>query len=125
MNHFKPIQLHLFGGLILLLLAWASVGEARPSDADFVVSPDGPVTSIQEAVNMASPGDHIRVQAGVYVESNIMIDKQVTLEGIGFPEIDGNREGHILIIAADSVTVRGLFLKNSGRSQRRRAERDQ
>lgn len=118
MNDYKSIQLHLFRGLILLLLAWASAGEARASDAAaaIVVSPDGPVTSIQEAVNMARPGDHIRVEAGVYMESNIMIDKKLTLEGVGFPEIDGNREGHILIIAADSVTVSGFFLKNSGRS---------
>lgn len=80
------------------------------------VSPEGEVRSIKEAVEMARPGDHILVESGTYTESEIEITKQLTLEGVGRPVIDGNREGNILIIRADSVTVKGFMIKNTGRS---------
>lgn len=89
---------------------------AQAGLAQIVVSPDGEINSISKAVEMAEPGDTIRVQAGTYMESNIGIDKPLTLEGIDYPLIDGNNEGYIIIINADSVTVRGFDIKRSGRS---------
>ena len=83
---------------------------------DIRVSPDGEVRSIKAAVEMAQSGDHILVEAGTYTESEIEINKPLTLEGADRPIIDGNREGNILIIRADSVTVKGFMIKNTGRS---------
>lgn len=80
------------------------------------VSPDGDLRSIKEAVEVAQPGDHILVESGIYNESEIEITKPLTLEGINRPVIDGNREGNILIIRADSVTVKGFRIQNTGRS---------
>jgi len=84
--------------------------------AQITVSPDGPVTSIKEAIEMAEPGEHIVVQPGTYTESDIGIDKPLTLEGIDRPVIDGNNEGFIFVINADSVTIRGFDINNTGRS---------
>lgn len=80
------------------------------------VSPDGDVQSIKTAIEMAEPGSHIIVEAGTYLESEIEITKPLTLEGIDRPVIDGQQEGNILIIRADSVTVKGFMIKNTGRS---------
>ncbi|TVQ01880.1 MAG: nitrous oxide reductase family maturation protein NosD [Balneolaceae bacterium] len=84
--------------------------------AQVVVSPEGPLTSISEAVKIAEPGDTIEVHSGIYLESDILIDKKLTLTGIDNPVIDGNGEGFILIIRADSVTVSGFRLQKTGRS---------
>lgn len=99
---------------VFVLVFW--IGTGNTAIAQVTVSPNGPVTSIKQAVEMAEPGDHIRVQAGSYVEHDIAINKSLTLEGVGNPVIDGNSEGYILLIKADSVTVRGFTLENTGRS---------
>ncbi|MEX0905388.1 MAG: nitrous oxide reductase family maturation protein NosD [Balneolaceae bacterium] len=99
--------------LFLLFLLYSGGSNAV---AQISVSPDGPVTSIRQAVEMADPGAHIRVQAGTYVESDIQITKKIILEGVGNPVIDGNSEGYILVIRSDSVTVSGFSIKNTGRS---------
>lgn len=80
------------------------------------VSPDGDVQSIKAAVEIAQPGDHIIVESGTYNEYDIEITKPLTIEGVDRPVIDGNREGNILIIRADSVTVKGFRIQNTGRS---------
>jgi nitrous oxidase accessory protein len=85
-------------------------------DAQITVSPDGSVTSIKEAIEMAEPGEHIVVQPGTYAESDIRIEKPLTLEGIDRPVIDGSNEGFIFVITADSVTIRGFDINNTGRS---------
>ena len=83
---------------------------------DIRVSPDGEIRSIKAAVEIAQPGDHILVEAGTYMESEIEVTKPLILEGVDRPVIDGNREGNILVIRADSVTVKGFMIKNTGRS---------
>ena len=84
--------------------------------AQISVSAEGPVTSIQEAVNMASPGDTIKVLPGTYRESNIGIDKPLTILGVDRPLIDGGGSGYIMVIKADNVTISGFDIHNTGRS---------
>jgi nitrous oxidase accessory protein len=98
----------VFTGLLVLL--------AQTGMAQIVVSPEGEINSIKQAVEMAEPGAHIQVQPGTYLESNIGIDKKITLEGIDYPLIDGNNEGFIFVITADSVTIKGFSIKRTGRS---------
>ena len=76
----------------------------------------GEISSIQEAVDMASPGDTIHVFPGSYSESNIGIGKPLTLLGIDRPLIDGKNEGFIFVIKADNVTISGFDIQNTGRS---------
>lgn len=83
---------------------------------DIVVSPDGDVKSVKQAVEMAEPGSHIRVEEGTYVEYEIEITKPLTLEGANRPVIDGDYAGNIFIVRADSVTIRGFTIKNTKRS---------
>lgn len=72
--------------------------------------------SIQEAVDRAKNHDTIRVLKGEYKEYNIKIDKPLTLIGIDYPVIDGEKKGEIIRITADNVTVDGLFIINVGTS---------
>lgn len=81
-----------------------------------VVSPDGPFQSIKKAVLSAGAGDTIKVETGMYPESNIEITSKLTLLGVGNPVVDGQEGGSIFIIRADSVTIQGFTLQNTGQS---------
>ncbi|MFU8811490.1 MAG: nitrous oxide reductase family maturation protein NosD [Balneolaceae bacterium] len=72
--------------------------------------------SIQQAIHAAAPGDTIWVAPGRYAESDLIIDKPLTLKGREYPVIDGEEKGFILIITADSVTISGFEFRNTGRS---------
>lgn len=79
-----------------------------------IVSPDGPLNTITDALAQAEPGDTIEVQGGVYNE-HLVIDKPVTLVGIDRPVIDGGGTGIVVDIAAPDVTLRGFTVRNSGK----------
>jgi nitrous oxidase accessory protein len=75
-----------------------------------------PGESIQAAVDKAAPGDIIVVHRGTYQVHEITIRKPLTLMGKDRPILDGGGQGNILLIAAHGVTIRGLELRNTGRS---------
>ena len=67
-------------------------------------------------MEQASNGDTILVKKGIYKEANIKIDKEITLIGEDMPTIDGNKEGEIITIGANNVTVDGFRIINVGLS---------
>lgn len=85
--------------------------------AVLVVSPNGPLQRVTDAVKRAQPGQRIVVKAGTYREPLILIDRPLTLEGEAGAVLDGSGAHTILEVAADDVTVRGLTLRNTGPSQ--------
>lgn len=80
------------------------------------VSPAGLYTSIGAAVLAAEPGAVVLVEAGVYREPTIVLDKPLELVGTGNPVLDGENERELIHVIADGVTVRGLVLRNTGSS---------
>lgn len=97
-----------------LLLAASASGRAQ----DVVVSPDGPVRSLTDAVRLVPVGGRIVVQAGVYREPRIVVNKRVTIVGEGNPVLDGQGAHEIMTVTADSVTVHGLVFRDVGSSYR-------
>jgi nitrous oxidase accessory protein len=81
---------------------------------EIVVSPDGEINRISQAIEKAQSGDHIIIKKGIYQETNILINKSVSISGIDFPEIDGQNESEIIKIKADSVVIKGITIKNAG-----------
>lgn len=77
---------------------------------------DCTITTIKEAIDRAAKHDTIFIEKGIYQEHDIVINKPLTLIGPREAVIDGNKKGYILKIAADSVTVKGITLKNVGKS---------
>lgn len=73
-------------------------------------------SSITDALAAAEDGDTVLVRAGTYREGPLVVDKRVSLVGDGWPVLDGELEHQVLTIAADRVEVRGLVLRDSGRS---------
>ncbi len=74
------------------------------------------VSSLKEAINLASARDTILVREGTYKEFNIVIDKPLTIKGENFPIIDGEDQGEIIRIVSNGVTIDGLFIINVGTS---------
>lgn len=87
---------------------------ARPDT--LVVAPNGALPTVAAALARAHTGDVIRVTAGTYAEPMIVVEKQVTLIGDGWPVLDGRSAHQIMSVTADDVTVRGFVLRNVGTS---------
>jgi len=73
-------------------------------------------TTISAAIESAKDGDTVLVENGIYFESNIIVDKQLALIGIGHPVIDAEENGYIFDISADSIIIKGFTLNNVGKS---------
>jgi nitrous oxidase accessory protein len=89
------------------LFAPLAAGELR-------VGADAPLTTLRAALAAAAAGDTITVEPGTYAEGNLVIDKPVTLNGIGRPVLDGAETHEILTITASNVEVRGFEIRRSG-----------
>ena len=79
-----------------------------------VVSPTGSVRTIAEALATVKPGGTVTVRPGTYREHGVRITKPVTIVGEGFPLIDGEGKGEILLVASDDVKITGLRLARVG-----------
>ncbi|HYV98709.1 MAG TPA: nitrous oxide reductase family maturation protein NosD [Gemmatimonadaceae bacterium] len=97
------------------ILLTAALLRPQAAPADIIVRAQGEVRTITAALGRAHPGDRIVVTAGTYREPTIVVrTPRVIIEGQGWPVIDGQNERAVLIVEADSVTVRGLVLANTG-----------
>ena len=93
-----------------LLLIAASASFATIID----VRKDGVISSIQKAIDMASPMDSIYVHKGSYHEHGIIVDKPVFIIGLDRPVIDGDHQSEIITITSDSVLFSGFQVQNVG-----------
>ncbi len=75
-------------------------------------------TTIQAAVNAATPEDVIVIEGGTYTE-NLLLNKKVTLQPANREPIilDGGGAGSVITITADGVEVTGMTIQNSGSGQ--------
>ena len=84
--------------------------------ARVAVGSGGRHQSISDGIAAAASGDTVLVAAGTYHEHGILIDKTITLLGIGRPVVDARDEGEIITVRANGVRVEGLVLANVGSS---------
>jgi len=100
-------------GMFLAGLIWLIVNQFAVSST-IHVSKDGPTSSIQKAIDLASPYDTILVHEGTYIEYNIQITKPLYIIGKNRPVIDGDHQAEIITIMSDSVLFKGFQVQNVG-----------
>ncbi len=100
-----------FRCLNLLFLVLLAALSARAEV--LTVGPEEQFKTVGEAVRFAAAGDTIRVQTGIYLE-NLIIEKTLTIEGVGMPTIQGTGKGSVIEIRAANCTIRGLGIETSG-----------
>jgi nitrous oxidase accessory protein len=72
--------------------------------------------SIADAIRAASAGDTVEVARGEYAE-RIVIDKPLTLRGVGRPTIRAGFKGDVIRVRASDVTIEGFIVRDSGTDQ--------
>jgi len=103
------MSLGVTSALCLGLLIPFTVGMAQ----DIIVQEGTSVPTLGAAILRARPGDHIVVRRGVYREPTIVIDVPgITIEGDSGAVFDGRDAEDVLLITADSVTIRGLTIRH-------------
>lgn len=95
---------------ILLVSLLLAAGSALAGE--LVVHPG---QSIAAAIARAAPGDVVRVERGHYQE-RLVIDKPLTLKGIGRPTLSGGLAGDTIRVVAEDVVIEGLIVSDSGDS---------
>jgi nitrous oxidase accessory protein len=98
--------------LLRLALVNPAAGQAA-GETTWVVSPQGPLTTIQQALELAAPGDTILVKAGAYA-GPLVVDKSVRLVGEGRPVIDGGGVGMVVSMTAPGSLLQGFEIRGSG-----------
>jgi len=96
--------------LASLLVCWAlapSFGQAQ----QVVVDPQGPITTLTEALRLVPRHGRIVVRAGTYREPRLRVEKPVTIVGEGWPVFLGG-DHEVFTVTADSVSIRGVAIRS-------------
>lgn len=97
---------HLTKLALVLLMTIASVGWAGTHTVK-------PGDDLAAAVKAAQSGDVIEIERGYY-QTNLLIDKPLTLRGIKRPTISGGRQGDVIRVTSPDVVIEGLIVRDSG-----------
>jgi nitrous oxidase accessory protein len=103
----SSIATKIAGAAILAALA------ASPVGAETVSVPAGGAKSLQNFLDLARPGDVLRLAAGEH-RGPVTVSVPVTLEGEPGAKIVGNGAGTVLRVTAPGAIVRGLAVSGSG-----------
>ncbi|MDE0590616.1 nitrous oxide reductase family maturation protein NosD [Halocynthiibacter sp. C4] len=69
--------------------------------------------AIARTLAQAANGDTLRLSSGTYFET-LVLDRPVTIDGMGKATIDGQGEGSVITVTGADVTIRGLTVIGSG-----------
>jgi len=70
--------------------------------------------TITSAIQAAANGDTILVDAGLYYEKNLQVNKKIVLKGIDHPILDGEKKYEVISVKANGVIVDGFKIIHSG-----------
>lgn len=99
----------ILGPMVLLLAATIARGAT-------VIVPPGPGTPVQDAINVANPGDTIRLTNALYPE-HLQITKGIKLRGVRSTSVEAGQTtqlgggcgiGPTIDVQADGVQIRGI-----------------
>ncbi len=104
-------KLVLLGFLVCVLIFTFKAQSIKAKPGDIWVPYDWP--TIQEAINVADPGDTIHVMGGPYYE-HVVVNKSLSLITESEAVIDGSGTGTVVNITASFVNITGFTIQNGG-----------
>lgn len=99
--------------LLVLVTVGSTVSLISAQSASSIESRRGTYATFQEAIDGSQNGDVLTVTAGTHI-GNFVIDKSITVIGIGWPVFDGGGDGNVITVEASDVAISGLVIQNSG-----------
>lgn len=100
--------------ILLSLLILSVIGSTNLMAREITVIPGTKINTLQIALSLAQNGDIIKVTKSIYFIEDLIIDKSVSLIGINYPILDGQKKSNLLVIRAPRVTIKGFVIRNSG-----------
>ena len=97
---------------LILLIAFSSSSYGNT----IVVGKDKTITSITKGIELAKNGDTVKVYPGIYREGRISVTKSITLIGINFPVIDGQKKFENMVVSGINIKVQGFHFIDSKHS---------
>ncbi len=86
-----------------------------------IVAPDGSapggIRRLTDAVTRVARGGVVHVRAGIYREPTVLVQQPMSVIGDSGAVLDGEDQRDLMVVGADSVTVRGMTFRNTGTSQ--------
>jgi len=74
------------------------------------------IKTLRQAFEICENGDILKIMKGSYLENNLILTKQISLLGIDFPIISGNKKEKILTVKANNVVISGIHFMDTGAS---------
>jgi len=90
-----------------------NIGSSSTSGPVHNINKGTDYTTIQAAIDDASPGDEIHVDSGTYYE-NVNVTKRLNLRGIGMPVVNATGSGSAITLAADGIILEGFTTTRAG-----------
>jgi len=100
--------------IVLWIFLFSLISFIRVQAHKLQVGEQYPIKTIKEAIQIANPNDTVQVYSGHYREGNIVVDKSLTLLGIGMPVLDGDHTYEILSVKSPYVVISGFRVQASG-----------
>lgn len=104
-------------GILLLMAglmqAAAAADRLPPSQGLDGRPPVDQMSPVQALVDHAQPGDRVTVPAGTY-DGDLIIDRPMTLVGLGRPTLHGSGHGSVIRVRAPGVTLDGFDIDGGG-----------
>ena len=98
--------------LVFIILILLTI--QRGSSEIFQVGNGMPYTTITSALIAAQDGDSVVVHGGIYKEGNIVVARSISLIGLNWPVLDGQRKYEVVSIKASHVLFTGFKVQYSG-----------
>lgn len=113
----RVMWLVVLSAILVAVSTWKA-GAVFAAEVTVTVCPDCAVHDLQSAVAAAPPGATVVVRGGRYA-GPLVIDRPLTVIGVGQPVVDGAGRGSVVTIAAPDVRLEGLVIRGSGTSHDR------
>ena len=100
--------------LAIVALLQAPVSDALPPQGGLEGRPaPGDASPVQAQIDRAGPGERVVIAAGTY-DGDVVIDRPVTLVGIGRPLLRGSGRGSVVRVRSADVTIDGFDIDGRG-----------